>query len=426
MADFRPFRALRYDTTVAGDPATLVSPPFDVVTPEEARALYERNPYNVSRIDFGEMHDGDSEADNRYTRARRDLNAWRKRGVLRVDAGPRLYVYDQEFELDGVTKRRRAVFGRLRLEDWDSGVVLPHEHTRPRDKADRLQLLQATGVNLSPIMALYPGSSVSAALTEDAIEAPVFDAALPGERHTLRPLRAAAAGRFQEALRDERLYIADGHHRYETALAYRDERCAAASHWKGDEPENYVLAALIDVAEPGLVVLPIHRLLQLDALPDPAALEDLVDTTNVGDGEAALGKLTKALSDAAPMPAFGLISRDSPLQLLRVKDRRQVEALLPSDRPNEWRALDVAILHGVLLPRLGFTETPDNVAFTEDAGEAYELVQRGDWDAAVLVNPTRVDQIIAVADGGERMPQKSTFFYPKLGTGIVMLPLDLI
>jgi uncharacterized protein (DUF1015 family) len=424
MADFRPFRALRYDPSVAGEPATLVSPPYDVVTPDQAEGLYARNPYNISRIDFGEMRYDDTETDNRYTRSKRDLDAWRQQGALKLDAEPHLYVYDQEFEVNGEKKRRRAVFGRLHLEDWESGVVIPHEHTRARDKADRYQLLKATNVNLSPIMALYRDGSVSSVLTEDAIEAPVFEAALPGERHTLRPLRPEAAKRFQEALKDERLYIADGHHRYETALAYRDERRAAAASWTGEEPENFVLAALIDVAEPGLVVLPIHRMLRFEDPPELRSLLGIAEITDVGQGKAGLDDLVRALAATTAPHTFGFVDRDSWSRLVRIEDAARVEALLPADRPAEWRALDVAILHGVLLPILDFIETPDTVAFSEDARVAFSQVQHGDWDLAVLMQPTRVDQIIAVGDGGERMPEKSTFFYPKLGTGIVMLPLD--
>ena len=425
MAEFRPFRALRYDTAVAGDAATLVAPPFDVVSAEEKQALYDRSPFNVARIDYGEERAGDNDGENRYRRAQKELAAWREQGVLKLDPEPRFYVYDQEFELRGRKQRRRAVFGRLRLEEWEKRIIIPHEHTRARDKADRLSLLQATGVNLSPILALY--SLAVAALSDDAIEEPLFDATLVGDHHTLRPLCQEAAPPLQEALADQRLYIADGHHRYETALAYRDERRATASRWTGAEAENFVLAALVDVHDPGLVVLPTHRLLRSARVLDLAQAARLFDIRTIeGGGTTALATLRAELAATGHEgTAFGVISqRGELLQLLSVRDKRHVGAMLPADRPRAWRTLDVAILHHALLPALGFEEATDTIDFTEDEAEALAQVERGIWDHAFLLNPTRVNQVIAVGEAGERMPQKSTFFYPKLGTGVVLLPLQ--
>jgi uncharacterized protein (DUF1015 family) len=428
MADFRPFRALRYDTTVAGKAEALIAPPYDVVSPEQIAALHARSPYNVSRVDYGDSREGDTDADNRYTRSKQELDAWLRAGVLKVDSEPYIYAYDQEFEVHGERRTRRSLFGRLRVEEWDKGIILPHEHTRPRDKADRYHLLEATRVNLSPILPMYHGQSLGLTLTGADIEAPVLDAALPNERHTLSPLTSEAAARVTSALADARLYIADGHHRYEVALAYRNERRAAASAWTGDEPENYVLAALVDADDPGLVVLPIHRLLKLPAgRKGLAGLDSLFEIKEwSGHDNLALASLMQAVAAAGTRgQAFGLIGFEpGKLHLATVKDTAAVTALLPAARPPQWKALDVAVLHNALLPAVGFVETPDTVAFTEDHAEAAHAVASGAWDAAVLLNPTRVDQIIDVAEAGERMPQKSTFFYPKLGTGIVMLPLD--
>ena len=427
MADFRPFRALRYDTAIAGDASRLVAPPYDVVSPQESTELHARSPYNISRVDYGDTRPGDSDRDNRYTRARHELDAWLRAGAVKVDREPAIYVYDQEFELHGERRSRRSLFGRLRLEEWEKGVILPHEHTRPRDKADRHQLLEATRVNLSPILPMYRGRSLGLELRDADILEPVLDAVLEHERHTLRPLTAAAAARVSAALAGQRLYIADGHHRYEVALAYRNECRAAAGYWTGEEPENYVLAALIDADDPNLVVLPIHRLLKLPSNPSLDGLKSLFDLQEWSGNDAmAVQSLSQAVAAAGiGGQAFGLIGFvPGKLHLAAVRDTAAVAALLPADRPPAWQALDVAVLHNALLPRAGFFETPDTVAFTEDHLEAAAEVASGAWDAAVLLNPTRVDQIIAVAEAGERMPQKSTFFYPKLGTGVVMMPLD--
>jgi uncharacterized protein (DUF1015 family) len=429
MVDFRPLNALRYDTAIAGPAQDLVSPPYDVVNAEETAALHARSPYNIARVDYGVTLPGDDDVENRYARAKRDLAGWRAKGVLRRDETPRLYVYDQEFTLRGRTLRRRAVFGRLRLESWDSGNILPHEHTGAAAKEDRRRLLEATRTHLSPIMALYDTPGVSAFLQEDAIEEPVFDAELPGERHTLRPLAPAAAAAFCAALASARLYIADGHHRYETALGYRDRTRAAAPSWTGEEPENFVLAALIAADEPGLVVLPIHRLLKLAAVSAEARrrLEKMytVETTPAAN-DGALERLMQALTIAGEkggaFAAAGL--EEGKLSLLLPKALALIDSMVPAAKPPVWRSLDVATLHYAVLPALGFTESPESLAFTEDHEEALAEVTSGAWDATFLLNPTRVTQIIEVANAGERMPQKSTYFYPKLGTGILMLPMD--
>jgi uncharacterized protein (DUF1015 family) len=429
MVDFQPFQALLYDTSVAGDPANLIAPPYDVVSPAEAEALHARSPYNISRADYGETLPADGAADNRYTRAHQQLEDWLRAGVLKLEREPRLYVYDQEFALHGERKTRRALFGRLRLEEWDKGDILPHEHTRQRDKEDRYHLLEATRVNLSPILPMYRGAAIGLQLHDSDLDAAVLDAALPGERHALRPLTPAAAARVRAALRDARLYIADGHHRYEVALAYRNERRAAAAVWTDDEPENFVLAALVDADDPGLIVLPIHRLLKLPSAPDLARLEGPFELKAWSGSDAmAVESLAQAVAAAGTTgQAFGLVGfAPGRLHLATVKDRAAVAAMIPADRPAAWKALDVAVLHHALLPALGFVETPDTVAFTEDYRGAASEVAAGEWDAAVLLNPTRVEQVIEVAEAGERMPQKSTFFYPKLGTGVVMLPFDVV
>jgi len=251
VADFRPFPALRYNPDVAGKASDLIAPPYDVVSSEQAAALRARSSHNISIVDYGEARPGDTASDNRYARARTEIARWLVERALVRDERPRLYVYDQVFSLRGETRKRRTVFGRLRLEEWEKGIVLPHEHTRSAAKADRLELLRATRVHLSPIMGMYR-SPTSKPLTDEGDFGPVLlDAVLPGERHVLRPLGPEAAAYLQRHLENEKLYIADGHHRYETALNYRNERRDASPGWSGDEPENFVLAAVVDIDDPG-------------------------------------------------------------------------------------------------------------------------------------------------------------------------------
>jgi len=418
VADFRPFRALRYDTAVAGDGASLIAPPYDVVSDDDKAELYGRSAYNVSHIDFGE-------GDDRYARAGRDLRVWQKRGVLRRDDAPRLYAYDQEFELEGKTLLRRAVFGRLRLEEWEKGVVLPHELTGAAAKADRLLLLRETRVHLSPVFALYRPEGVPA--VEDAsLGPPLLDAVLPGERHTLRPVDPDAAVVLCSTLAAARLYVADGHHRYETGLSYRDERRAASASWTGEEAENFILAALVSVADPGLVVLPTHRLVRLRQRPGLRRLLAAFALEDAGvASDANLKRLMRQLAEAgARGPAFGAIGLEpGRLHLLTPRDAALLVSRL-RDTPPALARLDVTILERAVLPALGLEESPETIGYTESHRHAAEAVAAGRCDVAFLLNPTPVEQVLAVAAAGERMPRKSTFFYPKLATGMVMLPLD--
>jgi uncharacterized protein (DUF1015 family) len=423
MADFRPLQALRYNPAVAGNPSDLVAPPYDVVSEADKQALYARNPYNISRVDYGEDRIGDNDSDNRYTRAKAQLDEWRAQGIMLVDETPTLYAYDQEFELHGERHVRRAIFGKLRLEEFEKGIVLPHEVTGATAKADRLRILQATNTHLSPVMTLYESEGVPV-IEDSALGAPVLDATLNGDRHILRPIDAVVAAAFCDALKDRRLFIADGHHRYETGINYRNERKAAAASWTGEEPENFIVAALVAADEPGLIVLPTDRVLNLpDKNVDLAlSLSDLFELQSF----QSLDELSAAIAaQFKKQPAFGIVGPNSQgFTLATPHDIDAVAARTPSDHTDAWRRLDVTVLHHALLASLGFSETLENIDYTEEHSHAAALVEDGTWDAAFLLNPTPVEQVIAVAGANDRMPRKSTFFYPKLGTGIVLYAMD--
>jgi len=429
VADFRLFQALRFNTSVAGEPETVIAPPYDVVSDDDRSTIHMRGPFNISLVDYGETYPEDSDDDNRYTRAAEDLEAWVHLDVLKRDDQPGLYVYEQEFEVAGQSLRRRTVFGRLRLEEWDRKVILPHENTRADAKEDRLRLLRATRVHLSPILALYEGDLVPP-IAEGAIGAPIFRAIMGGgEKHYLRPVRADAAEAFCRALADQRLYIADGHHRYETGLNYRNEARAATGTWTGEEPENFILAALLSSTDPGLVILPTHRLVKLTNRPPDlvAALTQLFNVEPAGEisdygVETLVAKMAAAGRDG---PAFGAAGLEpGKLHLITPRNVEEVVALTPSDHSDAWRRLDVALLQHAVLPAAGFVDTPENIAYNEWPYHAASEVNEGRWDVAFLLNPTPVVQVMNIADGGERMPAKSTFFFPKLATGMVMYPLD--
>lgn len=418
MADFRPFRGLRYRD--GSDVASLLAPPFDVIDAAQQAALHERSPHNIVRLELGEQRASDSASDNRYTRAAAALSEWRASGVLALDERPALYRYVQEFEHEGARRRRATLLGRLRLEPWSAGVVRPHEETMAKPKEDRLQLLRRLRTNISPVWLC--------ARERHTVESwePLFDATTPdGQRHTLAKIDdKESIDKVASALRDQPLYVLDGHHRYETALAYRDERRTASAGWTGEEPENFVLAAITSQDDPGLVLLPFHRLVHPRAVPEDIverlgrffAVDDVSPKSY--DGTALLRLLARVTATGNSGTAFGALGlEEGRLHLLTLRDGSAARALMPQ-RSATWQSLDVNVLeYAVLRETLA---APEEIDYTEDAGRCLREVEAGRWPLAFLLNPTRIEQMLAVADAGERMPAKSTYFYPKLATGLVL------
>lgn len=424
MADVRPFHALRYAPGL--DLAAAICPPFDVISPEQQRVLHKRSAYNAVHIELAEDANG-----GRYRRAAEALAHWREDGTLLRDDALAFYVHDQQFERDGRTYSRRSVFARLRLEPWANGVVLPHEQTFGGPKEDRLRLLRAIHTNTSPVFLVYRDHSrqITPLLERAASGSPDVDfTGDNGQRHTLRVIDdPTAIEALSRALECETLYIADGHHRYETALAYRDERGAVGNGWTGEEPENFALVALASANDPGLLVLPIHRVAAagLPLVEVKRRIEKLFDIEPVSSIDALAAALTERGHGA-----FGLISAGSEgAYLLMVRDRGAIDARLPQERSAAWRKLDYAIANFVILRHcLGLDEEQMSdhtiLWFTEDAHEAVRDVREGRARYAVLMSALPVESILDVADAGERLPQKSTFFYPKLPTGLVFNPLE--
>ncbi|HEV7129063.1 MAG TPA: DUF1015 domain-containing protein [Ktedonobacterales bacterium] len=442
MADVRPLPGLRY--TATADLAALVTPPYDVIAPEAQARYYERHADNIIRLELGRDLPGDDALDNRYTRAAVTFAEWRLRGVLAQDV-PSFYLYEQRFAVAGTTYARGGLLARVRLEPWDAGVILPHERTLSKPKDDRLKLLRACAANLSPILALYddPKGDVSRGLARARKGKPTLELVDDeGEEHRLWLVRdAALTARLASLFGGRQLYIADGHHRYETALAYRDEVLELRRELGPDDAANFVLMALCAVDDPGLVVLPTHRLVRVAAAERLAALDatltpwfeaEALDTAVGADGwvarlaaAGAVGKHTAAM----------VLVRAAGATLLRLHSAGQAamatmggEAADGERRSAAWRALDVTVAHELILDRaLGIdaaaVRTGEQVTYTRDAGAAALAVQRGEASLALLLNPTPPTQVRDVARAGDRMPQKSTYFYPKLLTGLVINPL---
>ncbi|HLI69331.1 MAG TPA: DUF1015 domain-containing protein [Ktedonobacteraceae bacterium] len=432
MADVYPLRGIRYTPEVVGDLAEIVTPPFDVISEEAQKRYYERNPYNVIRLELGKITPQDDSLNNRYTRAARTLAEWRHAGVLRQDGSLAYYAYRQVFTHGGQSYARTSLLARVRLEPWEKHVVLRHEFTRKKDKDDRLQLLRACSVNLSPIMTMYndPQGRIRRLLGDTLLQPQVHITDEAGEEHLLQPLTdPATIERIQDFFTERQLYIADGHHRYETALNYRNEILEMRHELPSDDPVNFVMMALVDLDDPGLLVLPTHRLL-FDLSPEILAnltgtnLARYLDVRELEHVDAsALRELARA-GEAAP--SF-LLATPAQSWLLSLNEQGRAR-MKQAGHSAAWRELDVSIAHTLILEDLLHLQAEDltagkYVSYTHEEQEALDAVTHGRAQAALFLNATRVRQICDIADADDQMPQKSTYFYPKLITGLVMNPL---
>ena len=436
MPEVRPFRALRYDPESVGDLAAVVAPPYDVIGPEEAARLLARHPKNVVRLDLPSVEAGD-EPDDRYRRAARTLAAWRSDGTFHKDPRSAIYVYEQTYRVPGTDTERtqRGFFGRLRLEAFGPGSgVLPHERTLEGPREDRYRLLRATGVNTSPVVGLYEDASGTSAAILATIAAgrPAIDLHDSDDvRHRLWIAEAEGeagehVGALIAAAGAEPVTIADGHHRYETALRYRDERRMSRS-CEEDPAFDYLLMLFLETSSEPLTVLPTHRLVRglgkdgLAQLGDQ--LSELFESRSAGVAELERTFGNGLASGGAGR--FGLWTRDGGSILTA---RRHAFTADSAGVAPAVRQLDVLLL-GVALERLfGIDDAAvaggERISYTKSVSDAVDRVGRAEdgADAAFLLEPTPVTSITNVARSGEVMPQKSTYFYPKALTGLVINP----
>lgn len=391
MAEVRAFRAVRYDERVAGPVSDLTCPPYDVISPEQRTRLEARSPYNFVRV---ELPRSDAAG---YANAAALLRAWREKHVLRQDLPASLYVDEHDFSIGAAKATRREVFVALRLYELDEGVILPHERTFPKPKADRLELLRATRVNSSPVFALLDASGPIAKLATAAHE--LTRAALDGDTHRLLAVtNPDAIADFAEAVKGQRMYIADGHHRYETALAYANERRAGA-----EAPERFTLASLSALDDPGLRIFGTHRVIKGSA--------------------AALDTAASRSFDASPIDRGGIDDLQPGIVLARDGTFTRLEVRPDVDRstlPAAWRELPVALAEELLVKFA--RDAGAEIAYEHDLDRAIDAARAG--ATAVLIRAVDPRTLRAVSDAGERMPQKTTYFYPKVPAGLVMRTLD--
>ncbi|MGB9802296.1 DUF1015 domain-containing protein [Desulfofundulus sp.] len=451
MAEIKPFRGLRYADGV-GPLADLVTPPYDVIDAKAQDDYYQRHPYNIIRLEYGKVYPGDDESNNRYTRAAADFNAWREAGVLVPEKSPALYLYEQEFSVGGKRLVRSGMTCAVKLEPYEKGVVLPHEETLPRHKADRLALMRACRANFSPIFGLYADAemTVDNLLRSQAGRSP--DLEFTGENgHGHRLWVVTDPGvikQVQQAMADRRIFIADGHHRYETALAYSRERRQEEGNPAEPGPYDYVMMTLVNLYDPGLVVLPTHRLVRnveglvvdefLDKIREHFEIEAFPLAPDYGNFDGFIRELARhggftesdrpGAGDLSHRHSFGLYCGGGHLYLLTLRDEGALSRLMPEGHSTAWQRLDVSVLHHLILDRLlgiGGAERAreSHLTYTREEAGALKAVDEGEYRLAFFLNPTLVEEVTAVAASGEKMPQKSTFFYPKLITGLVINPL---
>jgi uncharacterized protein (DUF1015 family) len=434
MAEIIPFKALRYDPDQVKLEDVLTQP-YDKITPEMQSKYYERSTHNLVRIILGKAGETDTDSFNVYTRAAEYLHDWRSGGILKQDPDPGIYAYSQTFTVPGTRdlQERRGLIALGRLHDYAEGVVHRHEQTLSKPRADRLNLLRATRAHFGQIFMLYsdPAHEIEALLISRMDEDP--DISLLDEYETLHRVwrihDPALIHAVQQKMWDKKLLIADGHHRYETALAYRNERRAATGSSDPNAPHEFVMMTLIPMESRGLVILPTHRivhgLLDFDRERMLEAAGQFFEIDRI-DLRTESRSATTLLGQAGETgTAFVAVTRQGPY-LMRTKQAAIQHAL--RDVPALQRELDVVQLHRVLLERvLGISEeavrNQENVRYERDAFEAISWVRQG-ANVAFLMNPAKIEQVRDIAFGGEVLPQKSTDFYPKLLSGLAIYALE--
>ncbi len=417
MAIVKPFKGLRFQES-AGPISELVCPPYDIISEEQRQAFLKTNEHNVIRLELPK------EGDDIYKKAGEILNSWLENNVVATEDSDKFYIYEEEFEVDGIRKKFKGVIARVKLTEFSEGVVIPHENTLSAAKEDRFNLMCATGCNFSQVYCLFEDKNKQ---ITDLLDTVNNSAAInqltdkEGVTHRLWTLEADCG--LTELFADKCLYIADGHHRYETALRYR--QYARDNGAKEDAASEYVMMMLVPMESDGLVVFPTHRIVHsLETFDARQMLIDAREYFHVGEisSYSSLEKNLKTEYNSGKI-SFGAFC-EGRYYLLTLKSNPTLSEILP-ELHETLRTLDVSVLHSLILEKLLGIDKENmakqiNLKYTRDADEAVEAVQNGSANCAFFLNPTRVEQIAAVGSAGQKMPQKSTYFYPKLITGLVM------
>ena len=430
MAVIKPFKGIRYNKEKIQNLGKVVSPPYDVISEQEKRNYLNSSPYNITRLI---LPDSDGEND-KYRSARNLLNHWLESDILSRENEQSIYIYQQIFNIDGDDITRTGFICLLKLEDFKTGAVLPHEKTLSAPKEDRLKLMNACKANLSQIFGLYQDTNhtIFQILKKYTSKSPIIDVTdTKEEGHKLWAVSDKDdISTIVNAIQNEKVFIADGHHRYETALNYKKKLSKTNSNHTGNEPYNFIMMYLCGMDDSGLVVFPTHRLLKDMPEFDKSAFKQNLSAyfdviqTNKKD-------LFKYMEKNIDKHVFGLYMGrgNTSKEEFYVLKNKGLKPLVQENIPEAWKELDVAILHKVIIEKiLGITEEEvkrqKNIKYVSDKEEAISCLDNENYQVVLFLNPTKLSQIKEISLQGKVMPQKSTYFYPKLLTGLVMNQLE--
>jgi len=442
MADIIPFRGILYNSRKINNMSDVVAPPFDIISDQEQLEYHENHPHNIIRLTLGKTHENDTSTNNRYTRAANCFNKWLSAHIMERDKTPAFYFTAMEFPFENKTVTRYGLIALVGLEPFEKGVVLPHEKTFPNVKSERLELMKACHANFSPIFSLY---SDNENLVFDKLKNATFNKTADnvftdnnGQKHFLWRITDKAVHRYvSEALKDKIIYIADGHHRYETALNYRDWLSAQHPNFNGDHPANYVMMYLCSMEDPGLIILPAHRMLnEVSAaargslIKKAKAYFDII-TIPYKDGqrEEARAQFISILTSNNSKNCIGVFMKDRrELYLLTLK-QGVMDQMFTDELPEVIRNIDVTVLSRLIFMEiLGFDQSRHDdeklIAYSSIAKDAIDAVDAGRHDIAFILNPTKIQQVRNIAEAGLIMPRKATYFFPKVITGQALNKLD--
>ena len=421
MAEVRPFRALRYNGEKIKDFSCVMAPPYDVISEEMQEELYSKDPHNIIRLILGKDLEGDNAEGNKYTRAKSFMDEWIKDGVLLKEEEEAFYIYEQEYDIKGQKYRRRGFLGLMRIEGEE--MVVPHEKTHSKPKEDRLNLIQKVESNLSPIFTLYDdeGRVVKEVLYKAvSSEEAIIDIVIGEVRHKLWRLSdPASVEKIRLAMKDKKVFIADGHHRYEVARTYRDLKRKEDSY---DGRADNVLMFFADMLDAdNLTVLATHRVLKdISGLSEEKIIEKLSVNFELTEC-ASLEDLMEKLEENSHKPYFYGFFGGTKYIMLQARKTEALKEMMDESKKDEWKELDVSLLHSALLDNiLALKDKEGNITYVKEPGEGVSLVEEGSHSCVFFLNPTKLNQLKNIAEAGEVMPQKSTFFYPKLLTGLVI------
>jgi len=429
LADVRPFQGIHYSKSLVKDWSKVVCPPYDIISPQQQQELYLRSEYNFVRLEYSRELPQDTVTDNKYSRTAATLKQWLEMGVLEADEAPAFYLHNHHFTHQGKKYKRRNLIARVRLEEWDRMVVRPHEGTLTEPRGDRLSLLWALQANTSPILAMFEDRQhqISPLLEHQERGKPLISSKrVVGESHDLWAITdVEVISKIRAGLMRKPLYIADGHHRYESALAYRLERNTFSPAADGDAAFNFVMMSLVDFADPGLVILAPHRMVrgipksELDELP--SRLEAFFELERV-----PLSASRKQFDDLftekkARLVLFGPAT--DCLLSLKLRDTADASQMMPYFHSELYKKLDVSIVDHIILENLlGLDRDKEKTSldYSYDIADSIRRVLNQEYQLAILLSPVKPDVIKAIADAGDKMPRKSTYFYPKAPAGLVM------